>query len=349
MKKILFIISSLSGKGGMERVATLLANFLLEEKYRVTIITRDSSVDQKLWFPINSDVEIVNFNTRLVPFLKLVQDYIKENRPGFVISHNMGKMSIALSLLSYKKYNCKLISLEHVSYVSSPIYVQCLKRVLYHKVDRVVVLSKDDEVNYGKFHKCVFKVNNPSPFEFNSIINYNNNSKKIISIGRLTYQKGFDLLLRAWSLIEKKYPDWTYDIYGDGEELNFLGDLRKKLKIERLVFKGFSDNLAEKYRESSFFVLSSRFEGFGMVLVEAHSFGLPTISFDCPSGPGDIIINDFNGILVQNGNVEQLAKAIELLINDEDLRMQCSTNAIESAKLYSKNNIINRWKEVLHV
>lgn len=349
MKKnsVIFIISSLSGKGGMERVATLLASMLANEGNKITIITRDEAED-KCWFEIDSKVDIVKVQGKLPTFLKAVQRYVREEKVDHIVSHNMGKMTLALSILAYKKYGAKFVSFEHVANVTSPKYVQLLKRLLYLKVDKVVVLSKNDEKNYARFHQAVFRVNNPNPYSLKSSLRYKEDSKQIISIGRLTHQKGFDLLLKAWSKIENQYPDWTYEVYGDGEELERLERLKEELGVKRLFFKGFSNKLNEVYSQASFFVLSSRFEGFGMVLIEAHTFGLPTVSFNCPYGPSDIITDDYNGKLVADGDVLALAEAIANLIENPTKRVSMSKNATESVKTYSKENVINNWNTVFN-
>src|SRR5690606_11979601 len=184
------------------------------------------------------------------------------------------------------------------------------------KVDKILVLSEDDKHNYNSFHKNVFLIKNPSPFEVKKDLKYNIESRTIISLGRLTHQKGYDLLLKAWAKIEDLYPEWNIEIYGDGNDLEKLLDIKDKLKLERIEFKGLTDNTPQVYEKASFFVMSSRFEGFGMVLIESHSFGLPTVSFNCPFGPSDIIEHEYNGLLIENGNIDKLAQGIERFILD---------------------------------
>lgn len=347
LDSICFVISSLKGHGGMERVSSLIGNLFIEKGYNVMIVTRDDDSYFEHSFPLSKNVEIRNYPGNLFSFLKNIQGYVKKNKPKYVVSHNMGKMSLALSLVVYRKYGTQFISFEHVANISAPKYVQFLKKILYKRVDKVVVLSKEDERNYNDFHSNVNLVSNPSPFSIQTGKEYDKKNRTIISLGRLTHQKGYDMFLKSWALIEKRYPDWSVNVYGQGEDIDDLCSLKRELGIERFNFKGLSKNTSEVYSNGAFFVMSSRFEGFGMVLIESHSFGVPTISFDCPFGPGDIIKDAYNGLLIENGNIDELAKGIERFILDEDLRERCSIQALSSVEKYSLDNIWLQWESLL--
>ncbi|MFM9403632.1 glycosyltransferase family 4 protein [Myroides odoratimimus] len=345
-KNIVFVVSSMEERSGLERVvATLVNGFVERYNNKITVITRDLE-DSEYGFEVDNRVDKVAFSGNLYVFLKKVQDFIRVNRPSCVISNNMGRLTLALSVLSYKQYGTIFISYEHVAAISSPKWVQVLKRIVYKKVDKVVVLSSNDEGEYKRFHNNVYKVVNPLPFELGSYA-YTKESKRIISLGRLTNQKGYDLLLRAWKIVEIDYPEWSFHVYGKGEDLEDLLKLRDDLGIKRLIFEGLSLDVKEVYNNASFYVMSSRFEGFGMVLIEAQAFSLPLVSFNCPHGPSDII-NNSNGILVENGNIKELAVAIRKLIDDRELRVEMSYDAFESAKYYTIDNVCKSWNVIIN-
>lgn len=172
-------------------------------------------------------------------------------------------------------------------------------------------------------------------------------NKKIISVGRLDSQKGYDILIDVWNIISKKYPDWVLEIYGDGPEKENLQNKINKLGLEKsFLLKGAVKDIQDKYLESSIYVMSSRYEGMPMVLLETMACGLPVISFDCPCGPKDIIKNNENGFIVKFGNIEQMAEKIEELIIDEEKRKLFGKNARKNIQRYSQDKIMNQWKEL---
>ena len=145
----------------------------------------------------------------------------------------------------------------------------------------------------------------------------------------------------------KKYPDWSLEIYGEGPERENLQNKINKLDLGKsFLLKGVEKNIVNKYLESSFYVMSSRFEGMPMVLLEAMSCGLPVISFDCPCGPRDMIKDNENGFLIEFGNIEKMAKKIEELIITEEKRKLFGKNAKRNVQIFSQDKVMNQWKEL---
>lgn len=214
------------------------------------------------------------------------------------------------------------------------------------KLDALVVLTQHDADNWKEVKKaCVIPNFLPfSPEKGSSCL-----EKRIISIGRYSEQKGYDRLIEAWIKVNRKHPDWHIRIYGEGQDRNSLQELIEKHHIEN----SFSlcpptKNIQEKYLKSSIYVMSSRFEGLPMALLEAMACGVPCISFDCPYGPAEIITPEEDGILVKNGNTDELADAICRLIEDTDKRIRMGKQAQKNIQRYLREEVMKLWDELFN-
>ena len=172
---------------------------------------------------------------------------------------------------------------------------------------------------------------------------------RVVTIGRYAYQKGYDLLLQAWAELSRireleNGEEWTLDIYGQGDQTDYR-QLMAELGIDsnRCHLNGPVEDVVKAYQESSIFVLSSRFEGFGMVLIEAMACGLPVVSFDCPAGPDEIITDGVDGLLVPSGDVHTLAEKLMVLMSDDNLRRRLGQQARQTAQRYEMTTIANQW------
>lgn len=340
---IIFIINCLEGRGGTERVATLLAN-QLSTYYQITILSKQYSSEKNAYI-LDKKVKDIKFMGSNLNFMKKCKRHISQNSPDIVIIHTMSKLTPALTMSGIKAK--EIWSIEHIALEShSQLFQQARKR-FYKKVDKVITLTEDDASRYRLFHEDVVVIANATPLPvLKKPINIR--SKIIITIGRLTAQKGFDLLVKAWSQVEKNYSDWSLQIYGEGEDRDNLEQMIKDYNLNNITLKGITNDVQSVYDKSAFYVMSSRFEGFGMVLIEAQSRGLPIVSFDCPSGPAEIIQDDVNGYLVRNRDVAALAERISYLIDHESIRGKFSRNALLSAKRFKPEVIIKQWIDLIN-
>lgn len=341
-KKILFIINSLQKKSGTERVAIELANKLIEkdDKLSITIANRDTNIEH-VAYPINRNIEVLPLTGNLLFFISKLQKLVKKNSYDFIVVHNMGKLSLVCSLLIIPK-NTKLISLEHVAFNSRPKLTQLISYLCYKNIDQVICLTNQDKTSLQRVHKSLKVIPNFSPFPI-SQSSKDNFSNTIIAIGRLTEQKNFSHLLKAWKIASKSLPNWKLAIYGDGE---LKTDLEQEIVSEKIInisLLNAVNDIEAVYKNASFIVMSSKFEGLPMVLIEAQTFGLPIVSYDCPHGPKEIIEHGVNGFLVENQNIEELAKFIVKLASSESLLKKMSDNSLIVAEKYQPKAILEQW------
>jgi glycosyltransferase involved in cell wall biosynthesis len=245
-----------------------------------------------------------------------------------------------------KFYNAKSIATEHIARKSLPFTSKFLQRLSYPFLDCVVVLSQSAKNEYP-FSKNLVVIPNSLPFD--SIEQSELNHKTILTVGRLSYEKGIDRLLEVASLLNGKCDDWSIKIFGNG-------DIEDELR-EEVVKKGLSNfvfihnaviNIQKEYLESAIYLMTSRFEAFPMVLLEAKSCGLPVIAYDCPEGPREIVNDGVDGFLIENGNVKDMAKKVLTLINDIDLRKTMGLNARNSLSKYKEQSISTLWFDLLN-
>lgn len=366
VKKIVILVYRLTG-GGAERVASLWASGFAERGYDVTIITTTGK-KENFTYTLSPSVNL--FTIEFPISQRIIRGVL--NRIGIVrlhYSHHLKKVlheikpDVCIGVLgdfalqAYKctrDLDCKIINSEHNAY-DHPEFVKSrpdVMRMKFHTnkiFDRVTVLTEADTKVPGVPTENMTVL--PNPLTFEPVKEIPHKEKIILATGRLDAWevKGFDNLIRAWGKIAKDFPDWKLVIAGTGEKKSktFLEDLARKEQVEDSIqFPGFCNNIIDYYRKASIFVLSSRYEGFGMVLTEAMSQGCACIACDFNGRQREIIQNDDQGIVCSNDNYVELADAIKKMIDDDKYRERCRTFAVERSKYYVLNKTIDRWEHI---
>jgi len=351
--KISFIIYSL-GSGGAERVVSLLSNYLVKRGYQVEIITFTTEksfyeLDNRInHIKLGIDFKSKNILEKIINSIKRIKilfKYLKKSNPDVVISF-MTHTNI-LAIIASKLNKQRIIVSEDIEYYFyNSNFLYFIRKVIYKIADILVVKTLKDKNNYSFLNKRKVRViPNPLP---KGIFECKGNKIKeefVLAVGRLDKQKGFDILIEIYAKIN---TDWKLYIAGEGSERKTLEMLIKKYNLEnKVILLGRVKNIENWYSKASIFVLSSRKEGFGNVLIEAMACECAVVSFDCPYGPSEIIENGKNGILVENQNKEKLREAIELLIKDENLRKKLAKEALKVRSKYSLEKIGKEWEKII--
>jgi len=369
--KIVYCIPSLYYPSGMERVVTLKANYFAEVYgYEIVIILTDGK-DKKPFYALSPLVSIINLDINYdelygKSFLKKTTLYLKKQRifknklkdcllrikPDITIStlrreinfiNSIKDGSVKIGEIHFSKANYRDLKGEKFfNIIQKSIAFFWMKQLIHQlkKLDKFITLTEEDRLLWTKLSN-VQTINNPLSFFPDRISQCEN--KQIIAAGRYVPQKGFDLLIEAWSLIEKKHPDWTLQIFGDGDR-KLLENIINKNNLQNCHLNHSTNDIDFEFINSSIYVLSSRYEGFGLVITEAMACGVPPIAFDCPCGPKDIISNLKDGILVKSGDINALAEQICFLIENEDIRKEMGINARKNAERFRIEHIAEQWR-----
>lgn len=354
--KLCYFIGDISNTGGIERVISILTTEQIKDRnIEITIVSKFHSYskpnyffDDKVRIIYLTDVVITgapNSYSRLKDHFQVVNNigkFFEENKYDLILSQAFpNTFTLWLAGVNMKK----VIAVEHTYYGYYGNMIKKIRNYVYKKCSAVVVLTEKDRELFASVLTNLFVI--PNPVELSVCRHSILEDGRIITAGRLEYAKAYDVLLNVFFRVHKKFPSWKLDIYGKGSLKDSLQRQIIKLNLEgSATLRGTTDQLLNEMYSSSFYVMSSRFEGFAMVLVEAMSQGLPCISFDCPNGPSTIIEQGKNGILVENQNEEKLYDAIIELIEDRDRRLQMGYKAFNSIAKYDVRNVVAQWKEL---
>jgi glycosyltransferase involved in cell wall biosynthesis len=245
-------------------------------------------------------------------------------------SHTKGETVTLSQKYRYNRYLFRLFSLWDYHILSSLNQCNC-----------IVTLTQQDVPFWHKYAKRIEVVPNMLTITPKRVTDYR--VKRVISAGRYMSEKGFDMLLEAWHLLPNEYSNWHLYIFGNGDRTAYLKIVEKYHMEESVHLMPATNDVAEEFSKSSIYVMSSRYEGFGLVLAEAMSCGLPCVSFDCPYGPREIINDGEDGLLARYKDIKDFANTISKLMSDSCLRYNLCKQALKNIMRYEPQAIMNRW------
>lgn len=374
--KIVYCLNSIRYLGGIQKVTVVKANALSEIPGNEVYIVVTDNKEGVFTEPLSPKVHLIDLDVNYYQddwqskwhvlkgiFIKRrehqkrLKAVLKEVQPDVVISVGQSEKNMIPSIKgkwtkirefhftkNYRKMQAKTIFDKVLANLGDWYDYFVFKTNGY---DRIVVLTHEDAEKNWKGYTNVSVIPNPCTFQTTQISS--TTSKKVISVGRLNMQKNYASLIRAFKQVVNKHSDWTLEIYGDGPLKMEHKRLVAQLSLQNNVFlKGFSSDVAKELSSSSIFVLSSIFEGFPLVLIEAMSCGLPVVSYTCPTGPKDMITEGKDGFLVPVNDENGLAEQICRLIEDDVLRVEMGRNALQKAEDYQIESISTQWMELFN-
>jgi glycosyltransferase involved in cell wall biosynthesis len=365
--RIVYNIAGFYRPAGMERVLADKANWLVRHGHEVTILTTEQK-GRPYAFPLDGRIavrdldigyednngaslvdKLVHYPAKQKKHRQLLDQSLREIRPDITVSMFCNEVNLVPCLKdgSMKVLEVHFSRFKRLQYARKGLwalvdrYRSRLDERIAAKYDRFVVLTEADKTHWSKV-PGVSVIQNPicfHPAAGNPL-----DSKIVLAVGRLTYQKGFDRLLEAWERIATQANGWTLVFAGDGELRDALEAQARRLGIDGSIrFAGNVKDMAACYADASLVALSSHYEGLPMVLLEAQAFGVPAVSFDCPCGPSEIIRDGENGFLVPEGDVDAFANALLRVMKNDEERARMGENALRDARRWDIETIMPQW------
>lgn len=368
--KIIYCTHSLCNPGGMERVLVNKVTYLVERlHWDISIVTTDQK-GRPSFYPLPAGVRVtdlgINYSDdnvksvtgKILGYLqkrrrhkRLLTSLLEREKPDIVVSLYPSESSFIPDIKDGSK---KVLELHFCKYFRLQYGRKGLLGMIdkwrthqderiVRRFDKFVVLTNEDKEYWGNLHNIEVIPNAAMNMggHFSDVANH-----RVIAVGRLDYQKGFDRLIQAWCYIQRdgRYQDWHLDIFGQGEWHEMLENMISERNLnDSIRLNNPTNQIGREYAQSSLIVMTSNYEGFGMVLVEAMACGVPAVAFDCKCGPRDIISDGENGLLVPNGDIPGLAGAMMKLMGDYELRRRMSVKARQVVDTYSEKAVMDKW------
>lgn len=372
--KIFYIYTALTTKGGADRVVTEKANWLAEHGHEVAIVS-DSQMGRELAFPLSPQVRLIDlaidfgkeyghvFIVRSIIYLKLMRVFrellaklLISERPDIVVTTLGREISFLTKIKdgsrkigeahTTKQFirNFHLLEQKSLLFRYMTKYFRWRMDCQVSNLDALVVLT-EQQISHWPTAVAKYAIPNALPFYPNEVSTCDN--KRAIIVGRYTEAKGYDYMIEAWRIVHQKHSDWTIHTFAMGEDEE---QVRAKIQSyglqDTIIMNPPTDNIMEEYLKSSICVVSSVFEGFSMVLIEAMACGLPCVSFDCPYGPRNIIKDGEDGFLIEYLNTHALADGICKLIEDKELRKSMGRKGRENVLRFSREKVMQQWVDL---
>lgn len=358
MKKICFLNGDMSRTGGTERVTAMIANELSKNPhYEVHILSVTNEL-MNSFFELETTVyhdavlrqSTVNLKKDYFKVVSGIRRYIKKHAIDILIEVDVICNLYTIPATRFTK--TKIISWEHFNYYSNNGFkLRDLSRKLTkYFSDHIVTLTEKDRQNYIKHLNVGHKVSciyNPMQTSNKAICDIN--CKQLLSVGQLRHIKGFDLLCEVAKEVLPKHPDWKWLIIGEGEDRVILEQKIREYHLENhLILKGNQKEMEPYYCNSSLYVMTSRNEGLPMTLLEAKSYQLPIVSFDCQTGPAEIVEHGVNGYLIEKNNCEQMIETLNTLLEQPDQLQLFSQHAKSNVQKFELSEVIKKWEEIIN-
>lgn len=368
--KIIYCTHSTCNPGGMERVLLNKVTYLSQlPGWEVAVVTTDQH-QRSPFYPFPERVRMtdlgINYSEdngkgawkKITGYLRKRKEHkrkltalLLKEKPDIVVSLYPSESSFIPDIKDGSKkvlelHYCKFFRLQYgrrglLGWIDKLRTRQ--DEQIVRRFDKFVVLTNEDRGYWGNLPNIEVIPNAAMHVSdaYSDVMN-----KRVIAVGRLDYQKGFDRLIQAWELVQYtgKFTDWKLDIFGQGEWREMLQQMIDKAELQNTVcLNRPTKQIGEEYVKSDMLVMSSNYEGFPMVMIEAMACGLPVVSFDYKCGPKDIIQTGINGLLVPNGDIQALADAMMKVMEDEAYRKMLSLNARKVVDTYSEQAVMSQW------
>ena len=370
--KIIYITDQIYLHGGAEKILIQKLNYWVEwYGYDVLLITSEQK-GKDPFFKLNDKVQRLDLDVnyeegvsylhpknlkKLPSHISKLKSAIKEFNPDAIFLISLGFIRYILPFISgkhaiYNEYHTSYYGFQ-LKYDQLSFIHRMKKQLSYLLIDLVesqytkIVFLNDAEYNHYKRKNAVII---PNFFDEIKVLPTVEKKNQLISLGRLCYQKGYDLLIDVWEIVDREKMGYTMEVYGNGEDHQMLADkIVAKNLGHSLHLNPATNDINQKLTESQFYVMSSRFETFPMVILEALSNGLPVASFDCPTGPASMLVQNEDGVMVENGNISALADAILSLMKNPSRVAEMGRNGAENVKRFNPKQVMEQWNQLIKV
>lgn len=367
--RIVYLIAGTFNSGGMERVLTNKANWLVRNGFEVSIVTTDQR-GRKPYFALDERIQTydldINYDVTNGHILKKIicyplKQWLHKRRLAELL--DLIKADVVICMFNndvsfvYKLKDGSHKILE--AHFSKHKKLQYGRRGLWtladrwrtkkeenyvRQYDKFVVLTNEDKQLWGNLSNIVVI---PNARTFEPVLRSNEGQKRVLAIGRYDYQKGFDTLLNIWQRLGTGTEGWQLDIVGDGPLRVSLQRMKERMGLGNVNLVPPMENVKSLYQKSSIFVLTSRYEGLPMVLLEAQASGLPIVAFACKCGPRDIVTDGVDGFLVEERNKAVFVERLGRLMADADMRRRMGDAAVANSENYGTDAIMKKWEKLL--